>query len=373
MVTIRAHWACQAFLSRLTLAHLAGTLLLVASGLANFKYGLSLGHSELEKAIAGGASIGADVWNAAGLVLLAWCLKRKLYGQATAAGVILSFTVMYSIVAGVGFGSSTLNEKFGRALAVERTDKSRVDRLARIDGRLSEIGSVRPAATLQSIMDEVLADKRAEGCRELNGRYTKEHCPKYFAAKAELGLASERDQLVTERYELASKVEQAETVQKADPLADALGAYLRLIGLQPSAEGLHHWQTFLFVVLVVLGGPVMWWVAESKREATRPPTLYPAANENRQAENTEPETVVEPEPAIVARPRKLVPVTPSGALLLERLKSTGRVEGKSHNVLATQLGVPRTSFRRIVDRLESFDMVKLTHDPKKRSYRLEAA
>jgi hypothetical protein len=364
-------------LSRITLAHLAGTLLLVASGLANFKYGLSLGHSQLEKIIAGGASIGADVWNAAGLVLLAWCLKRKLWGQATAAAVILSFTVMYSIVAGVGFGSSTLNEKFGRALAVERTDKSRVDRLARIDARLSELGSVRPAATLQATMDEILADKRAEGCRELNGKYTKEHCPKYFAAKAELGLASERAQLVQEMHELSQKVEQTETVQKADPLADALGAYLRLIGLEPSAEGLHHWQTFLFVVLVVLGGPVMWWVAESKREATRLPDLYPAANENRQTtEHTEPEPIVEtvPEKIIVARPRKLVPMTPGGSALLDKLNAAGRsVEGKSHNILAAQLGVPRTSFRRIVDRLESFDMVKLTHDAKKRSYRLEAA
>src|SRR5688572_14256964 len=97
-----AHRACQAILSRLTLAHLAGSLLLVASGLANFKYGLTLGQNELEQAIAGGASIGADLWNAAGFVLAFAAFRAKRWGEGVLCAVVLAVTLAYSVNAGLG-------------------------------------------------------------------------------------------------------------------------------------------------------------------------------------------------------------------------------------------------------------------------------
>ena len=364
-----AHRACQAILSRLTLAHLAGSLLLVASGLANFKYGLTLGQNELEKLIAGGASIGADLWNAAGFVLAFAAFRAKRWGEGVLCAVVLAVTLAYSVNAGLGFHSTATIENVDKKTEILNTSDRTSARLAHVEKRLAEIGSTRPTGQIASESAAILSDRRANDCKTMDGPYTKANCPTYFKLQGELALAKERELLVTERNQLAGKLDTVPTVTIADPLNETVRRYLALVGVTVAAADIRPWQTLLFVVLIVVGGPVAWAVAEANRK----PVKFRLWAESAANENVPEPTVEEPEEPLVVRPRKVVSITPVSQRALDRLhRAGGTIQAKSQAELATKLGVPRTSFRRVNDMLEGHKLITTEHGPKGYTLRLVA-
>lgn len=385
MFTTALAGMCQALFARLTLIHLAATLLLAASALANFKYGMSLGATALEGMIAGMASVGADLWNAVGLIAVAWAAKNRLWGQATAAGLVLACTLLYSINAGIGFAAGTKEDIIGQRAAELRADKAVQAELRRIDDRLTELGPTGPSAEHQAKAAAILANPRAEGCKTLNGAYTKTHCPTYFKHVADKAKAEERERLIAERGPLAAKIQQTQTVAVADPTGSTVVKYLAMLWITTTPEDVRSWQTLLFVVLVVLGGPVGLWLAESRLEARYPHFRKTADNDNKtnvteplQSVPSGPEieaTVTEPllPPLPVVRQRKLEPVTPAGDAALKKLRTSGgKVTAKSNAQLANKLKIPRTSFRRVIDRLEASGMIETSHGPDGYTVRIAA-
>jgi uncharacterized membrane protein len=355
-----ALWARQALLFRLTWMHVAAALFLLASGLANVRYGLSLAQSDLEKVIAVGASVGADIFNAVGFAAFALALTKRKYVEALAIGVVLVFTLSYAFIAGVGFASQTRSEVVGHRAVAERTDKLVAKDLASVEAQLVSLKPTRPAQQIQSEMDLVLSDKRADGCRAMDGPYTRQHCPRYFQLKGELAAAQERARLEAKKDDLSRNLRKADSVVEADPLASSLAAYVGKLGITVDKDNITPWLALMFVVVVVLGGPVAWWLAERD---VRTSDAQPDVKPEQPAADVEEKRPVDTEPQI--RPRKVAPLTPAAGATLKKLRQRGgSVKGKTQTEIATQLGVPRTSFRRVLDRLEEEKFVTTRHDAK---------
>jgi uncharacterized membrane protein len=341
---------------RLTLAHLAAALLIGAGAFANYRYGLSLGSNELEKFIAGNASIGADLFNAIGLLLVAWAFSTKRYAQALAGTFVLALTFLYALNAGLGFAASTRDEM----IAVRQHASAEAK-------KIEAINVSRPSGSIQAEMDGILLDRRAGGCKEINGKYTREHCPRYFKLKEELGRA--------QQFEALPKSDTF--VGEADPLGANLVYFLDRLGYATKAEDIRPWQSLLFVLLVVFGGPVALWMAESRIQTVPTPTEPPKTE--KKAPTFEPQTQIgapegndpgelpaRPEPS--KRPSrvagsKVIRLTPAATQTLNALiKEGGEIRASSQNQMAKILDVSRSTLRRAIESLEGAGQIQVDND-----------
>lgn len=365
MIHTLALWARQALLPRLTCMHAAAALLLLASGLANVRYGLSLAQSDLEKIIAVGASIGADLFSAVGVAAVAYALTKGEYAKAVGAGLVLMLTLMYAFIAGIGFASQTRSEVVGHRSAIVRTDKLIEADLDSTNKKLAGIVVTKNAQQIAAEMDAIIADPKAGGCRSLDGPYTKQHCPRYFELKAAHAGALERGRLETKRDELSSKLQSADAVVDSDPLATSMVAFVGKLGISVERDSLLPWLSLLFVALVVIGGPIALWLAEHRVPLVDLQPAKPSVPESRgRAAAVEEKTAEKTasEPTTRARRVSLTPV--AGATLKKLKQRGGSVEGKTQSDIAAKLGVSRTSFRRVLDRLEEEKFVATSHDGK---------
>jgi hypothetical protein len=335
MVKSIAHWARQEIFPRLTLAHLAAVLLLSASALANVNYGLELGRTSLESAIAAGAALGADLWSAVAFICIAAACARRKVGQATAAILVTVITLTIAVNAGIGFASSTKEALVGRRAAVERSDKLNEAELKRFDSRLAELKAIR---------------------------------------KPNWRDRDERRALEAARQKTLAELKAAKTLAPSDPASTNLAAYLATVGISVEPASLRPWQTLVFVLLVVLGGPLTLWLAESSRhkgDKTGAITDQQTVSTDANGENklpklpiTENDNDPSPKPPSV-RPRRVAAITPVENKAVARLRTVGgSIEAKSQSEMATRLGLPRTSYRRVVDRLEAAQVIKTSHGPK---------
>lgn len=365
-------WALlrQHVFPRLTLLHLAGLLLCAAGAFSNYRYGQTLGATETEKLIAGAASIGADIYNAVALIAIsAACLSRR-WIQGAIGAIVLCLTLAYSFNAGLGFATSTISDTVAVRSQIVATNK-----------RVEALGAVEPSGAIKAKMDAIILDSRAGGCQTINGPYTKARCPEYFALKSsyELSLASER---------LTNEASNKPTVGLSDPLASSVVYFTKLVGIATKEETVRPWQALLFVLLVVLGGPVALWLAESLVPAVAKPVVpaKKASETTVQAETppsegndtgdagglpspvSVPTIAKTPKPAIVeAKPArqsaKILTLTPLATQTLQKiLKEGGEVRRTSENAMAKFFDMPRSSMRRAIDRLEQAGQIRVFND-----------
>ena len=335
MFTSLRQGARQALTPKFSLGYLAGLLLILASGAANVRHGLQLGSGGLDTVIAVAASIGADVYSAVGFTLAATFFAAGRWGRGSAATVALVLTLSYAIVAGLGFASSTKGAVVGAIAADVRADKITEERFKTAKTEVARLEAIQKPTKKQQ---RELADEKAK------------------------------------RDSFASKLQSTKTLAAADPLGENLATYLGTLGIETSAGALAPWLNLLFVLLVVLGGPIAIWVSDPVRE--------PASVDNQQTQQTPTDETKKTKlplttfnsptdggahndnPSVVIRPRQVESITPTASRALTRLKAMGgSVEAKSQAEIATQLKLPRTSARRVLDRLEGANAIRVTHGP----------
>lgn len=122
------------------------------------------------------------------------------------------------------------------------------DQYERAKLELDGLPSARPAAELQSLIDGVLIDPRASGCLAIDGKFTRENCPKVAEWRAELARSQRRGQLEQTIREAEAAMASGPVAKTADPGATALATYLAIfrVKIEPSL------LTELLVLVAVL-------------------------------------------------------------------------------------------------------------------------
>lgn len=207
---------------------LAAFVLLVVSAAMNWRFGYSLGKTELDGIIYGSASAAADCLKALVPFFFFAALRNKIWSQAIAAAIVGLVCVVYSLTSALGHAALNRFDTTGqRAAAAQKYQDLRLE-LQHAYDRLSWIPQHRPLGVIESEIKTLKNDKPwswTNGCQEVNGKIGREFCKSYNNLLGELSAANQSEVLNTQVQELSAKISKENNpsaVSEADPQATVI-------------------------------------------------------------------------------------------------------------------------------------------------------
>ena len=209
-----------------------------------------------------------------------WQLVRGgLLGILAMVAIAYSLSAELTLVAGtrgdvVAERQANLDAS-ANAAAHARRARDRYD-AAKIE--LGTLQSSRPAAELQAEIDALLLTPGADGCVTINGKVTREVCPKVAALKIERARADRRTELeavlmaplpVIAATSNVHPQSSSKSVRDADPGASALATYLAAMGLVLPVKVLTDWLALVPVIALELGSALAGVFVQTVSQSTR--------------------------------------------------------------------------------------------------------
>lgn len=211
---------------------LASGVLIAVSAAMNWRFGYSLGRSELDGMIYGTASAAADCLKALVPFFFFSALRQRMWSQAAAAAVVGIVVTGYSLMSAFGHAALNRNDTTGHRMVEARAYKDLRDDLRRAQEQLSWVPPHRPSATARGEIEGLKVQrlwKHSDGCQTVDGKAAREFCQKYHAVVAEMGSGQQADVLEARIAELESKLAQysaSSAAGDADPQAAVLARVL---------------------------------------------------------------------------------------------------------------------------------------------------
>jgi len=264
----------------------------------NWRFGLSLGKTELDGQIYGAASAAADCLKALIPFFLFAAIRNRMWSQAAASAVVWVVVTAYSLTSAFGHAALNRFDTPGQRQVAAQTYKDLRSDLQRAKEQLSWVPQHRPAATVQSEMEAAKNDrawKWTDGCTKTKGKYQRNYCDKYLALAAELGSAEQRATLEARIAKTQVKLASASgggVMAEADPQAAVLA---KISGID--VDKIQMALTAFIAILLEIGSGFGMYIAFSTWRIDQ--RLAPAA------------------PAM-ARVRKTAPVRTASAIMPER-------------------------------------------------------
>ena len=254
-----------------TLAIVAAVIFTVASGATNLIYGISKGidlpTSIVWGAVAVAASIGLALAPSAFLI----SLGTKRYSAAGVSLVAALIFGTYSVTAALG--SATGGRMVAASEATEIADsRARYQSAyATASAELGQLASARPSAELAA---EIVAIDRMPGITidgvpcggTLNGKVTKEWCPRRSELAAEAARAQRREKLQADMATATAALGKLPAPRVANADATALKGFLDATGHPLSADALNKLLVVLAVLVIEFGGGLSLALAMTLRD-----------------------------------------------------------------------------------------------------------
>jgi len=193
----------------------------------NWRFGLSLGRTELDGQIYGAASAAADCLKALIPFFLFAAIRNRMWSQAAAASLVWVVVTSYSLTSAFGHAALNRFDTAGQRKVEAQAYKDLRSDLQRAQEQLSWVPQHRPAATVQADMEAVKNDRVwgwTDGCTKTRGKTQRSFCDKYHALAAELGSAEQRAVLEARIAATQSKLAATggNVMAEADPQAAVL-------------------------------------------------------------------------------------------------------------------------------------------------------
>lgn len=246
---------------------IAAGVLLAVSAAMNWRFGFSLGKTEMDGQIYGAASAAADCFKALVPFFFFAAIRNKMWSQAAASAVVWVVVTSYSLTSALGHAALNRLDTSGHRAVEAATYKDLRSDLKRAEDQASWIPQHRPALTVQSEINGV-KNQRAwtttAGCTEVNGRYSRDFCQKYHTLNAELASAKQSAELGNRidgiKVELA-KSEGASVMSEADPQAAVLAKLSGLLFPNIKVEDVQTALTIFVALLLEVGSAFGMYVA----------------------------------------------------------------------------------------------------------------
>jgi len=243
---------------------LAAGVLLAVSCAMNYRFGLSLGKTELDGQIYGAASAAADVMKALIPFFLFAAIKNKAWSQAAASMLVWGVVTAYSLTSAFGHAALNRFDVAGqRAHESAVYDSTRSD-LASAREQLAWIPQHRPMMAVQAEVDGLKNSKRwrtTKGCTDATIKVSIAFCDQYRSLSAELASASKADAL-NERI-LKAQTQLAGFSSGANQHADPQAAVLaKLTGID--LEKIQLAMTVFIALLLEIGSALGMYIAFSQ-------------------------------------------------------------------------------------------------------------
>lgn len=330
----------------------AGTLLAGTSVSLAALNGWSRGASLPESVIWAGAGIALALVSLFGLSLALTCHGQARRAAALAWLLGLSFTV----VAALGSQHSG-RELAGRSEVAAAGNRARhqTDYDSAV-ATLAKLPETRPIAVIENELSVLLQDERLKGCAVwLDSARLRKVCEtKVQPARTELANAQAREAAQASMTAASAALGSSGVAKPANSDASAVQRYLAAIGIHVGADRLADILNLLTVFAVEFCGSVA--LALGRRPAVHAECQQRPHESVVDATAADSGGAVAPSPRDESTPDRLSPqfgladdgpAASRRTQIVERLKS-GALEGRQVD-LARELGVPKTTLRRIVE------------------------
>ena len=244
---------------------LAAGVLLAVSAAMNWRFGFSLGRTELDGNIYGAASAAADCLKALIPFFFFAAIRNRMWSQAIAAAFVGVIVTAYSLTSALGHAALNRYDTAGHRTVEAQSYKDLRGDLKRAQDQLSWIPQHRPVATVQGEI-EGLKSQRAwtwtDGCKTLENKQGRDFCQKYHGLTAEVASGQQAAQLEARVAELQSKLGKTDAgtvMGEADPQAAVLA---KLSGL--SIDQVQMAMTIFIALLLEVGSSFGMYVAFSQ-------------------------------------------------------------------------------------------------------------
>lgn len=242
----------------------AAAVLLLVSAAMNWRFGYTLGKSEFESQLYGGASAAADCFKALLPFLIFAALRNRSYSQALGGALLFAVCFSYSLTSSLGFAALNRADITGlRVLKVETHSDLRAD-LDRSREELKALPAHRPVGTVNGEIEAFKQNSRwlsSAGCAEVTATKSMSYCEGFFKLKAELAIAEQADKLETSIAQLSARLgglDAAAATKATDPQSQMLA---KLTGR--TTEEIQLGLTVLIALLVELGASLGFYTAFS--------------------------------------------------------------------------------------------------------------
>src|SRR5262249_31814206 len=241
---------------------MAASILLAVSAAMNYRFGFSLGKSNLDGQIYGLASAAADCFKALVPFFFFAAVRNRMWSQATAAALVWGVVTAYSMTSALGHAALNRLDTTGkRAIEAANYKDLRADS-KRAQEQLTWIPAHRPAETVAAELNVIKAQRYwavTRECTEVQGKGAREYCQQFHKLNAEHASALESQKLESRLVEIGDKL--AKTVggtamAEADPQASVLA---RLGGFE--IERVQTALTVFVAALIEIGSAFGMYVA----------------------------------------------------------------------------------------------------------------
>jgi len=294
----------------------------------NWRFGYSLGRTELDGMIYGAASVAADGLKALIPFFLFAAIRNRMWSQAVAAALVGVVVTAYSLTSALGHAALNRFDTAGHRMVEAQTYQDLRGDLKRAQDQLSWIPQHRPAAAVQGEI-EALKSQRAwtftQACTDITGKQGREFCQKYHGLHAEMASGQQAEALEARIAEIQGKLGKTDAMTvmgEADPQAAVLA---KLSGV--SVDQVQMAMTIFIALLLEVGSGFGMYIAFSQwrlydREA-------PAAPKMAAVQSTAAAAVAAPQQAVAIRKPRF-----------------GANDNRSLPSTATKLLVPETDVQR---------------------------
>lgn len=220
---------------------LAAAVLLFVSAAMNWRFGFSLGKTELDSQIYGAASAAADGMKALLPFFILWALRQKSYGQMLAGSLLWTVCAAYSLTSSLGFAALNRAEVVGTRTVQATIYQDLRGELKREQAKLDWVPQHRSIGEVEADLTAVLIKpvvirKRTKGtlsqvtknCAAPDWR-TQKRCDKVLNLRKDLAVSRQAKKLEDRITDLKNKVavfsataSSGAVSGKSDPQADLL-------------------------------------------------------------------------------------------------------------------------------------------------------
>ena len=278
---------------------LAAGVLIAVSAAMNWRFGFSLGRTELDGQIYGAASVAADCLKALIPFFFFAALKNRMWSQAIAAAIVGVVVTAYSLTSALGHAALNRLDTTGHRAVEAQVYKDLRGDLKRAQDQLSWIPQHRPAATVQGEIEALKSQRlwtTTSGCSDATRPQSRAYCQQFHGLNAEMASGQQAEVLEARIADIQGKLSKTDAMTvmgEADPQAAVLA---KLAGV--SVDQVQMAMTIFIALLLEVGSGFGMYIAFSQwRLYDR---VAPAAPQMATVQSTAAAAVAAPQPAAVA-------------------------------------------------------------------------
>lgn len=250
---------------------IAAGVLLAVSAAMNWRFGFSLGKTELDGQIYGAASAAADCFKALVPFFFFAAIKNRMWSQAAASAVVWVVVTAYSLTSALGHAALNRQDTTGQRAVQAQSYKDLRAELKRAEDQMSWIPQHRPALTVAGDIANLKNQREfgwTKGCTEVTGKSGRDFCQKVHGLGSELASAQQAEMLSRQIAQLREKIQAIDSVavnSEADPQAAVLAKLLHFVGLTSvNVEDMQTALTIFIAILLEVGSAFGMYVAFSQ-------------------------------------------------------------------------------------------------------------